>query len=122
MKAYNKIKNFSLLFLVLGLTGACTKNFEELNTNPALLSEELVTPEFLLSGVQYGIGGGLGAADDGDYCGMTVRGDNAPFVDHFDDGAWNAAYTSYCNNLASIIRKTETDPELVNKKAIARIL
>ena len=122
MKAYNKIKNFSLLFLVLGLTGACTKNFEELNTNPALLSEELVTPEFLLSGVQYGIGGGLGAADDGDYCGMTVRGDNAPFVDHFDDGAWNAAYTSYCNNLASIIRKTENDPELVNKKAIARIL
>ncbi|HEX5025460.1 MAG TPA: SusD/RagB family nutrient-binding outer membrane lipoprotein [Agriterribacter sp.] len=122
MKAYKKIKNLSLLFLALMLAGACTKNFDELNTNPALLSEELVTPEFLLSGVQYGIGGGLGAADAGDFCGMTVRVDNAPFVDHFDDGAWNAAYTSYCNNLASIIRKTENDPELVNKKAIARIL
>ena len=104
------------------LANACTKDFKEQNTNPSLLSEDLVTPEFLLSGVQYGIGGGLGASDVGNYAGMTVRVDNAPFVDHFDDGAWYATYTSFCNNLATIVRKTSKDPELVNKKAIARIL
>ena len=122
MKAYNNIKNLSLLILVLLLANGCTKDFKEENTNPALVSEDLVTPEFLLSGVQDGIRGGMGAADAGNYCGMTVRVDNGPFVDHFDDGAWNATYTSYCNNLAAIIRKTKDDPELVNKKAIARIM
>jgi len=122
MNAYKKIKNFSLLIVIVMLANACTKDFKELNTDPALVSEDLVTSEFLLSGVQYGIGGGMGAADVGNYCGMTVRVDNGPFVDHFDDGAWYAAYTSFNNNLAAIIRKSANDPELVNKKAIARIL
>jgi hypothetical protein len=122
MKTHNKIRNLSSLVLVLFLANACTKDFKEMNTNPALVSEELVTPEFLLSGVQTGIGGGMAASDIGDYCGMTVRVDNAPFVDHFDDGAWYGAYTTYGNNLAAIIRKTQDDPELVNKKAIARIM
>ena len=122
MKAHTNIKKLSLAFLVLLLANACTKDFKDDNTNPALVSEELVTPEFLLSGVQDGIRGGMSAADAGNYCGMTVRVDNGPFVDHFDDGAWNATYTSYCNNLAAIIRKTQDDQELVNKKAIARIM
>ena len=122
MKSYYKIKKISLLVFIVLLANACTKDFKEQNTNPSLLSEDLVTPEFLLSGVQYGIGGGLGAADVGNYAGMSVRGDNAPFVDHFDDGAWYATYTSFCNNLATIVRKTSKDAALVNKKAIARIM
>jgi hypothetical protein len=122
MKIYNKLRNLSLLVLTMLLVDACTDDFKEQNTNPALLSEELVTPEFLLSGVQLGAGSGLGAADAGNYAGMTVRGDNAPFVDHFDDGAWYSNYTSRSNNLAAIIRKTKDDPDLVNKKAIARIM
>ena len=122
MKPYNNIKKISVLVFIAIMANACTKDFKELNTNPALLSEDLVTPEFLLSGVQLGLGGGLGAADVGNYSGMTVRVDNAPFVDHFDDGAWYATYASFCNNLAAIVRKTANRPELVNKKAIARIL
>ena len=122
MKSYKKIKNLSLLVWIILFANACTKDFKELNTRPSLLSEDLVTPEFLLSGVQYGAGGGMGATDVGNYAGMRVRVDNAPFVDGFDDGAWYAAYTSFANNLAAIIRKTKDKPELVNKKAIARIM
>ena len=123
MKKYNKlIKNTGVLVLAIMLATGCSKKFEKLNTQASLLSEETVTPEFLLSGVQYTAGSGLGAANAGDYCGMTVRQDNAPFVDEFDDGAWYTAYTSLTNNLAAIIRKTADDPDLVNKKAIARIL
>ena len=123
MKKYNKIiKNLGLLVLMIMLANGCSKNFEKLNTQASVLSEAAVTPEFLLSGVQYSAGGGLGASDAGDYCGMTVRGDNAPFVDDFDDGAWNTTYTSLANNLSAIIRKTADNPDLVNKKAIARIL
>ena len=123
MKQYNKIiKNLGLLVLIIILSNACTKKFEKLNTQASLLSEETVTPEFLLTGVQYSAGGGLGAFNVGNYCGMTVRVDNAPFVDEFDDGAWYTTYTSLGNNLAAIIRKTADKPDLVNKKAIARIL
>ena len=122
MKIHNKIINVSLLVLTILLVDGCTDDFKEMNTNPTLLSEDIVTPEFLLSGVQVAAGGGLGAIDAGNYAGMTVRGDNAPFVDHFDDGAWFANYTLLSNNLVAIIRKTKDEPELVNKKAIARIM
>ena len=61
MKAYHKIKSFSFILFALFLTVSCTKDFQEENTNPALVSEELVAPEFLLSGVQYGIKGGMAA-------------------------------------------------------------
>ena len=119
MKSCKNIKNLILLVLAIGLANACTKDFNELNTPPNLISEELVTPEFLLSNVQVTAGGGLGASDAGNYPGMSVRVDNAPFDDRFDDGAWNTAYTALANNLAGVIRKTADKPELVNKKAIA---
>ena len=123
MKKYNKIiKNLCLVVLMITLVNGCSKKFERLNTQPSLLSEEIVTPEFLLTGVQYSAGEGLSATNVSDYCGMTVRQDNAPFVDEFDDGAWYTTYTSLANNLAAIIRKTADKPDLVNKKAIARIL
>src|SRR5579862_6028979 len=116
MKAYNKIiKGFGLFVLIIMLANACTKKFQDLNTQASRLSEETVTSEFLLSGVQVSAGGGLGASNAGDYCGMTVRGDNAPFVDEFDDGAWYTTYNSLTNNLAAIIRKTAGDTGLVNK-------
>ncbi|MEO8765679.1 MAG: SusD/RagB family nutrient-binding outer membrane lipoprotein [Ginsengibacter sp.] len=120
---YSKIiKNYGLLALILMLANGCSKKFENLNTRPSLLSEETVTSGFLLTGVQYSAGSGLGASNDGDYCGMTVRQDNGPFVDEFDDGAWYTTYTSLTNNLAAIIRKTADKPDFVNLKAIARIM
>lgn len=122
MKTYNKIKNVSLLFLTVSLVTACTKDFKELNTNPALLSEDLVSANYLLSGVQAGLGGGLSASDADNYAGMTVSVSNSPFTDRFDDRAWTLTYTSFCNNLAAIVRKTKDKPELVNKNAIARIM
>lgn len=123
MKSYNKITGFTQVLLVILLVfNGCTDKYKEMNTNPSLVSEDLVPPEFLLTAVQYGIGSGLGASDISNYCGMEVRGDNSPFIDHFDDWAWNVSFTSFGNNLAAIIRKTKDDPELVNKKAIARIL
>src|SRR5262245_15385952 len=92
MKLYNTIKRTSLLVFVSVLANSCTKDFEKLNTPPNLISEELVTPEFLLSGVQFGAGSGLSASDAGNYCGMDVSVSNKPFGDSFDEGAWNLNY------------------------------
>ena len=122
MKSYKNIRNCSLLVLAIFMSNSCTKDFKELNTPQNLITEELVTPDLLLTAVEINAGNGLGFGNDGDFCGMRTADDNAPFVDYFDNGGWNTTYTVLGNNLAAIIRKTENDPELVNKKSIARIL
>src|SRR5689334_3738458 len=96
------INSLGSLALVTVMVAGCTKKFERLNTQPSLVSEDNIAPEFLLSGVQYNAGGGMAATNSGDYCGMTVRQDNAPFVDEFDDGPWYTTYTTLANNLAAI--------------------
>ena len=121
MKSFKNIKSFSILVLVSIMVHGCTKNFKELNTDPKLVLEELAPPEFLLTDVQVKAGAGLRASDAGNYAGMTVRQDNVPFDDRFDDDAWYSTY-ALDHNLAAIIRKTIGNPDLVNKKAIARIM
>ena len=122
MKSYKNIRNLSLLFLAIFMSNSCTKDFIDLNTAPDLITENLVTPELLLTGVEVNIGGGLNYGNASEYCGMTTAVDDAPFDDRFDDSAWGAAYTSLGNNLAAIIRKTANKPDLVNKKAIRQLL
>ncbi|MEP7258849.1 MAG: SusD/RagB family nutrient-binding outer membrane lipoprotein [Flavitalea sp.] len=122
MKKIKNIIQLSLLIIAALIGNGCTKNFADKNTNPKLITEELITPELVLTGVEVSAGSGLGFANADNYCGMNNREDNAPFEDYFDDAAWNATYTAITNNLAAIIRKTADDPELVNKKAIARVL
>lgn len=122
MIQYKNIRILSLLVIAVCMANACTKDFKDLNTNPKLLSEDIVTPELLLTGVEVSAGSGLSFNNAGNFCGMNVSNANEPFGDYFDDAAWNAAYTGLGNNLAAIIRKTKSDPELINKKAIARIL
>ena len=123
MKPYKKIVTTCLLMVVLVMANSCTDNFKDLNTPANLITENLVTPELLLTSVEYNaVLVGMEAGDVADYCGMNAQDDNVPFEDRFYDDTWNRTYTTYANNLASIIRITENKPELINKKAIARIL
>jgi hypothetical protein len=123
MKAYKKIFNTTFLIVLLTVANSCTDDFKELNTPPNLITDEIITPELLLTGVQYNaILVGMGEADASNYSGMAVSDANLPFADFFADDAWYQTYNTYANNLATIIRLTTEDPEQVNKKAIARIM
>ncbi|MBL7698938.1 MAG: SusD/RagB family nutrient-binding outer membrane lipoprotein [Chitinophagaceae bacterium] len=102
---------------------SCTKRFEDTNKPPYLLTEDHVTPELLLTSVEVNaIVEGKDAGHAADYCGMNTQDDNAPFNDLYYNDIWNRTYTAFANNLSAIIRKTQADADLVNKKAIARIL
>ncbi len=124
-----KIKIFTVISLALLLmNNACTDNFEELNTPNNLVTEDLVNIDLMLTLVQRNsvIFGSNGHGTIGNYCGMSVSNANRPFAYGDSPGVWNSAYRSYLNNLSEIIRLTqmdsETAPDLVNKKAIARIM
>lgn len=122
MKKNKKIFAIYLLIALLVTTNSCTDDFEEQNTSASLLSEEDVDVNSLLTYVQYKsiFETRVALADASNYAGMYTREDNCPFCITF--GSFQNLYTEFTNNLAAIIRKTENDPDLVNKKAIARIL
>jgi hypothetical protein len=117
-----------LCTLGLILAASCTKDFEEMNTNPKIVTAELIDPGLILTYIEWN--GVLGNASSGNgtygcYCGMCKRDDDAPFREFDAPGAWNFAYTTMLNNLSNIIQLLEgkeNAAEQVNKIAIARIL
>jgi hypothetical protein len=128
MKKINKITLVFLSALGLLLTNACTKNFEEMNTDPRIITADLIDVGLLLTNVEAdGIvgGGSYGNGTYGCFCGMNKRDDDAPFLETDAPGEWDFEYQSQLNNLSNIIQLIEgktNKADLVNKQAIARIL
>lgn len=125
MKLFNKIKLITVFTSLLWLSNACTDDFKELNTPSDLITEDVINVNLLLTRVQQQAivaNSPNGRGTIGNYSGMSVSTANRPFQDGTFTGVWNDNYLTYTNNLAYIIRLTEDDPDLVNKKAIARIL
>ena len=123
MKTYIKI--IAAFALVLFISNACTDDFKELNTPTDLITEDLINVNLLLTRVQQQavvVNSPYGRDTFGNYCGMSVSDANRPFQDGAATDVWNDNYSIYTNNLSSIIRLTQDDPALVNKKAIARIM
>ncbi len=128
MKKIYKMAMLASCALGLLMTNACTEKFEEMNTNPKIVTSELIDPGLLLTYVEWNsvVGNSsYGNGTYGCYCGMSTRGDNNPFNETDAPAEWSFQYGIAMNNLADIIhvidsRKNKAD--LVNKTAIARIL
>jgi hypothetical protein len=121
------------LFILLTTLGflvpqGCTKNFEDINTDPRIVTTEKVDIDLLLTNVEVnGIVGGssYGNGTYGCYCGMDKRDDDGPFLETDAPGEWNFEYGNQLNNLSNIIQLIDgkaNRADLVNKQAIARIL
>ena len=110
------------------LSNACTKKYETLNTDPRLVTADLVNVGYLLTNVEAnGIvsAGSYGNGTYGAYCGMDVRSDDNPFTNAASPGEWDFQYTNQLNNLSNIIQLIEAKTnkaDFVNHEAIARIL
>jgi hypothetical protein len=128
MKRNNKITIVFLCALGLFIATACTKKYNEFNTDPRIVTADLIDVGLLLTNVE--ADGVVGSASYGNgtygcYCGMDKRDDDGPFVEQDAPGEWNFEYESQINNLSNIIQlidgKANKD-DLANKQAIARIL
>jgi hypothetical protein len=131
MKKVEKIKIIFLCALSLLLANACTKNFEELNTDPKLVTDKVVDVNLIFTNVEASyVPGQYGNGTYGSFCGMCNRDDDGKFIETDAPGQWNATYgdgssIGIVNNLSNIIQLIESKDnkdDLVNKTAITRIL
>ncbi len=128
MKKINKDIFNVLCALAILISGGCTDNFKELNTDPSLLNPDIVNVDHLLTYLEKGAfrdNASSGNGTYGSYCGMCRRDDDGPFTDSEDETIWNNGYETLINNASDIIRLIEDKEDkegLVNKTAIARII
>ncbi len=126
MKTYIKITG--VLSLVLLMATSCTDDFEEMNTPKDLVTEEVVDMDMLFARVLSRaviVNEESGFGTVGNWSGMSISGANRPFAQGESNAVWNRTYGDYGRNLSDIIHiaSTREDSEnLVNKKAVARIL
>ncbi len=121
MRTIYKICQALIIAIIVFTPFSCTDGFEELNTNPKVVTEELIKPGLLLTKVlkesSFQI---LNQGRVGEYSGYSSRGDSGQPLSFGDFGPFGY-YTSHIVNLAAIIRLTADDPLLSNMNAIARI-
>ncbi len=122
MKFLYKSKTLVVLTMVLFMANACTKDFEKLNTNPALVTEGIVKPDNLFSRV---LKESIFSIPDfsriSEFAGfMANEASGFPFKNQDYGGYFTSNYRTYLINLNEVIRLTQ-DPALSNKNAMARI-
>ena len=126
MKKY--IKLLTVLSLGLLISNACTDDFDKMNTSKSLITEDLINVDMMFTRVLgYTIieSQETGFGTNGNWSGMSTSGANRPFDLGPSDGIWNKNYGNAARSLSDIIHicsTRENAADLVNKKAIARIL
>lgn len=121
MRIKSKINVLLLGALIAG--SGCTKKFEEINTNPTLISRNVIQPSLLFSAAIKGFVFELPAqgliADYSGYYKNPAAGNI--FLERDWGNPYNSFYRSYLINFAEILRLTKDDPLRVNQYAMARI-
>lgn len=118
----NKIIAASLITALIAV-GGCTKNFDELNTDPTLVTKELIKPSLLFTYVVKN--SAFEVANQGlisEYSGYYANPASGNiFLDRNFGDPFGTYYKTYLINIAEIIRLTAEDPTLQNQNSIARI-
>ncbi len=122
MKLIYKLKVFVSIILFFSIVASCTKDFDELNTNPNLITEKVVKIDGLFTQVVANSVSGIFGGRVGEFVNFTNPGDGFRIYSRFDyEGSFNGYYTGYLININEILRLTSVDAKLSNKNAIARI-
>ncbi len=115
----------AISFLVLAST-SCDKNFEEINTNPALAND--LNPAYLFSNAQrlsaiasYHYQGEIVQHINTPYGGQLAAGNRNIINDQHSNAAFNTLFTGPVRYLVDVINKTQDDPEESNLYHMARI-
>ncbi|WP_158563227.1 SusD/RagB family nutrient-binding outer membrane lipoprotein [Chitinophaga silvatica] len=127
MKRYKKL---ILLFIIL-IAGSCTKDFEELNTDPT--RGATIAPGQQLASAAYFLSGGREAGYPNLYLFLPrVQYVNGAYgmragtlyarQDFYNDRVWEIFYNKSIKQLVDMLNRCKDDPALVNYVAAGRIL
>jgi hypothetical protein len=123
MKNYIKIiVAFSLALLI---SNSCTKDFDQMNTSRKLVTQDIVDVNMMLTPLLVSAVVNSENGFGGVYSGMAAANAWNPFMTGENNGVWDETYGNFGPNLSDIIdicTKRADAADLVNKKAIARIL
>ncbi len=124
MQLYKKLKKITASIMIILLVGACTGDFEELNTDPTLLTEESVRPSVLFTSVlkrsifasYENTAGRVGEFSQ--YYASQASGNLFTPINYTSPFNW---YRSYVVNINEVMRLTADDPQRTDQHAMARI-
>ncbi len=123
LKTFTKKAFLTTIFLVGISLGSCTDHFDELNTNPKLITDDDIKVELLMTrALKTAIFDMLNTDRMGEFSTFIKRGDSNNILIVIDITAPFDDYTEQLANLAAIIRLTSDDPSLKHQNAMARIL
>ncbi len=121
MKAIYKLFYSAIVVLLVLVPNACTDNFDELNTDPKLVTDEIIKPGLMFTKILKESSFEIqNSGRIGEYSGYSSRGDSGQPLTFADFGPFTN-YKDHIVNLSAIIRLTSEDPELINMNAMARI-
>ncbi len=116
------LNKFVVIALVFSIFSSCTKDFDDLNTNPNLITEKVVKIDGLFTQVVANATTGTFGGRISEFVNFTNPGDGLRSYSKFDyEGFFNGYYTGYLINIEEILRLTSGDAKLSNKNAIAKI-
>ena len=124
MQPYKIYRVIAAIAMIIFIAGGCTGDFEELNTNPSLLTEDKIQPEVLFTSVLKNsifstfnnTGGRIG--EFAQYYASESSGNLFAPVNHTSPFSW---YSDYIINTNEVIRLTADNPQKNDQNAMARI-
>jgi len=108
--------------MILLVAGACTDNFEELNTNPTLLTENVVQPATIFTSVlKNSIFASYSSSRIGEFSGYYASQASGNIFAVTDYTSPFDYYRNYVIDINEVIRLTTDDPQTNDQNAMARI-
>jgi hypothetical protein len=105
------------------LGSSCTKNFEQVNTDPTLVTKDVIPPSMLFTAVlKTSIFSTLDLGIISNYASYYSAEDQGNIFQTINwTEPFNTYYRSYIINISEVVRLTASDPKLTNEHAMGRI-
>lgn len=119
---YKRIKTIAASVVLVLAAGACTDGFDELNTNPTLITEDKVAPQMLFTYVvKNSVFGTFSPGRLHEFSGYLGNEASGNILQNTDYTSPFNQYRSFIINLNEVIRLTKDDPAKSDQVNIARI-
>src|SRR5882762_9798279 len=118
----HSIRNFGICMLVVLLGTGCTKNFQQINTSPTLVTKDIIEPSMLFTTV---LKNSIFETYNGDiFWEYANYYSNQASGTIFASRDWESPFTDYQTNIINIeevVRLTAGNSNLINENSMARI-